>query len=328
MTRAEEFTEDKSRIEAASWFVKIKSGDASDEDLQEHQAWLNAQEQNRREYAELSMLWSNLDDVEDPRDQFAPANLVTVDNSLLSRRRFIVGGAIAASAATFIAVKSVSGFLTEGYTTSIGEQRNITLADGSQVMMDADSSIELAFSESERRILLLRGRVFFDVAKDKNRPLIVEASEGSVKALGTRFTVHCRNDDVTVFVEESAVVINAPNGEKIEVRERESISYNSHTLSRVTIDATGIDKAWRNGKLIFEDQPLRQVIADLNRYRSGMIYITDSSLFELKVSGIFDINDLGNTLEAIGNSLPVKIKKMPFNVILLHPTERGWLTLL
>ncbi len=328
MTRAEEFPEDKSRIEAASWFVKIKSGEASDEDYEAHQAWLDSQEQNRREYEELSTLWSSLDDVEDPREETIALEATLSGNASMSRRSFIAGGAIAASAAAVIAMNGISGILAGGYTTSVGEQRHVTLADGSHVMLDADTSLELAFSGVERRIRLLHGRAFFDVAKDVNRPFVVEASEGSVRALGTRFTVHCWDDDVTISVEESAVAVRAPNGEKADVRERQIVSYNSQRLTPVTLDIAGADEAWRNGKLLFEDQPLRQVIADLNRYRPGVIYITDSALFELRVSGIFDIKNLSNTLEAIGNSLPVKIKKLPFNVILLHPAERGWLTLL
>lgn len=319
MARAEEFSKFKSREEALSWFVKINSGEASDEDYKAHQAWLNARDQNIREYAKLDMVWSDLDVIEDPRNKSVRSDTALAGSTLISRRGFIVGGAIAASVAAIIAVTVVPAFLSNDYSTSVGEQRNITLADGSRIMLDADTALKLEFTESERRLRLVRGRAFFDVAKDKSRAFIVEAFGGSVTALGTRFTVHLWDEDVTVSVEESAVAVIAPNKESVDVSEKHTVSYDENNLTQVTVDNKGAGADWRNGKLLFEDQPLRQVVADINRYRSGVIYITDDTLFELRVSGIFDINNLDGVLDAIQYSLPVQTMQLTPYVILLRP---------
>lgn len=321
MARAEEFSDCKSREEALSWFVKMNSGDVSVEDEEAHRSWLKTSEANRSEYAKLGAVWSNLDDVADPRNNYGPSNLEVIETNQISRRRFISVGAIAASLAVITTVALVSEFSTEQYSTSIGEQRNITLVDGSQIMMDAGTTLELKFTHNERRLHLLRGRAFFDVAKDKGRAFTVEANGGTATALGTRFTVHHWDEDVTVSVEEGTVAVFAPNSQNANVTMRQKVSYRENNLSAVRDYDEGTEAAWRNGKLLFEDQPLRQVVADLNRYRPGIIYIIDPALNKLRVSGLFEVNNVESALDAIRYSLPVQIKQFTPYVVLLSSMD-------
>lgn len=332
MARAKDILERKSREEALSWFVKINSGDATEAEHEAHRAWLAVHPQNRQEYAKLDVLWSDLDSIPDPREQpdtsldYSQTNnagrttdLPHPESFMMSRRGFVLGGAMTASAAGYVAINGLPNFLISDHTTGIGEQRDITLADGSGITLDADTAIDLKFTDAERRVRLLRGRAFFDVASDRSRPFVVEAAGGTATALGTRFTVHQWDGTVTVSVEESAVAVSVPNSSETKIGIGEYVSYGRDGLDAVgTIDAN-VDAAWRRGKLMFEDRPLRQVIADINRYRPGVIYITDNRLLDLRVSGIFDMAHPDDVLSVIQKSLPVQAIEMTRYLVLLRP---------
>ena len=196
------------REEALAWFVKMHSGHATSADHEEHSAWLRAHPENKQEYDKLGGLWSDLDQIADPR--LRPDHRQARRHAL-SRRSFLAGGALAAASAGFVVLNGMPDIFVNDFYTGVGEQRNIKLPDGTLIGLDADTAINLDYSDSERRIKLPRGRAFFDVANDATRPFVVEASGGTVTALGTRFTVHQWGDTVTVSVEERSVSVSAPD---------------------------------------------------------------------------------------------------------------------
>lgn len=202
------------------------------------------------------------------------------------------------------------------HATKTAEQRKLTLADGTRIEMDADTALDVDFTDARRMVRLSRGRAFFDVAKDA-RPFVVGATGGTVTALGTRFVVHEWSGSVTVSVEESAVSVAAPTGPTATVNAGEYMIYNEKQAGTVTATNVDTEFAWRRGKLIFEDCPLRQVLADVNRYRRGTIRVTDNRLLDMRVSGIFDIRNPGSVLDVIRTTLAVDaIELSPWFVIL------------
>lgn len=295
--------------------MRIHSGEASEAERVAHAAWMAADPLNRAEYAKLGNIWSDLDRIPDPRAiSLAPS----VGRRRASRRAFLAGGAAAFAATGLIAVAGPSAFLGGDHATGTGEQDSVTLSDGTGVELDADSAIALDFTDAVRGVRLLRGRAFFDVAKDV-RPFSVSAAGGSVTALGTRFVVHEWAGAVTVSVQESAVAIVAPGGAEVRINAGEGVSYGDQGLGRVRSNDVEAELAWRRGKLIFEDRPLRQVIADVNRYRSGTIRVTDDRLLAMRVSGIFDIGNPDGVLDAIRGTLPVRTLELTRYLVLLRP---------
>ena len=304
------------RDAALAWFVRLQSGDATATDRAEHQRWLAEDPSHPREYAKLASLWSDLDGVADPRVR--PVCLDARARSPLRRRSFLVGGAMAAGVAGLAVHHMLPDWLSD-FSTGTGEQRTVSLSDGSVVNLDADTSITLAYDDQFRRIRLLHGRAFFDVAKDAARPFVVEAASGSTTALGTRFVVHEWADTVTVSVEESAVSVVAPDQTRVVIKAGENVSYARGGLGAIEGSDVDTATAWRRGKLIFEDRPLRQVIADVNRYRHGTIQVIDSGLLNLRVSGIFDVLQPDGVLDAITTGLPVRAIHLTRYLVLLRP---------
>ncbi len=299
------------RSVALEWFLRMQSGETTQAERLAHARWLAEADVHRQEYRKLEGLWADFDAI--PRPVIEP-----VDRG---RRRFLVG-ASAGLAASLAGVAIWQGGYLGGlgdFSTGTGEQRTIRLADGSEVTLDADSAIDVGFDEQARRVHLLQGRAFFDVAADKARPFSVEASKGIATALGTRFSVHRREASVTVDVEESTVSVVAPDASTVVLNAPESLSYSRHGVARMGRIDTEVAAAWRHGKLIFEDQPLGQVIEDVNRYRRGAIRIYGNGLQGLRVSGIFDMANPDAVLETITRTLPISAYRLTDYFVVLRP---------
>lgn len=309
------------RDAALGWFVKMRSGEATSAEVADFQRWIVASAENRREYDALEALWGDLDQVGDPRRAgvSAGAPAFRASGAMISRRGLFLGATgVAAAVAAGVAL-GVPSWFDGDIRTGVGEQRQLALADGSRVELDADSALSLQFTPQARRLTLLRGRAFFDVAPDPARAFSVTAAGGVTTAMGTQFSVHLWSDEVTVAVSESAVSIRAGAAARAELRAGEAVSYDASGIGETEQVSDAQASAWRRGKLIFEDRPLRQVIADVNRYRAGTIMVTDSTLLRLRVSGIFDIRQPDGVLEAITRSLPVRSMALTRYLVLLYP---------
>lgn len=302
------------RDEALAWFVRMNSGDASEIDRARHASWLAADPRHGREYAKLGGIWSDLDAVRDPRS-ITPMPPVTRGIS----RRMVLSGSIAAGlAGGYVALNGLLDFLQSDEYTGTGETRRAMLEDGSTVDLDADTAFALEFDNQVRGIHLQRGRAFFDVAADP-RPFRVRAEGGIITALGTRFSVHLWDGSTTIAVEEHAVTVQSTGLDEVRVEEGERISFGNGAPGTVEPFDAYIETAWLRGKLIFEDRPLRQVLADVNRYRSGTIQVTSDRLLDMRVSGIFDISNPDGVLEAIENTLPVRSTHVTRYLVVLRP---------
>lgn len=304
------------RDQGLEWFVRINSGEASAADHAVFEAWLAADPAHGREIDTLAGLWTDLGRIPDPRPRVAPRV------PLFGRRRVLAGGLAVAGLGGVVALTGLPPALTSDIWTGTGELRTVTLEDGTRIDLDAGSALSLAFSPSMRVVSLDRGRALFTVAKDPARPFRVAAGPGRSTALGTQFVVHRWADEVTIAVTESAVsVAAAGTGGMAEARvvAGEQVSYGPAGLGIVRKADGQVETAWRRGKLVFEDRPLRQVVAELGRYRSGSIAMTDGALAELRVSGIFDVSDPDAALDAITRTLPVRVVSLTRYLVVLRP---------
>ncbi|MCS0496909.1 FecR family protein [Ancylobacter sp. MQZ15Z-1] len=296
-------TEDGRRTEeAAGWVARLQSRDATDQDRRDFRAWLARDPANAAAYEELQSLWGDLRAVPIGKDRLKKLRL---------SRRAIAGnivavGLIAVLATTLYQLGFVDRLRADHYT-SVGEVGHFTLADGTRVDLNTDSAIRIMYSPAERRIELLRGEAFFDVAKNPARPFVVEDNILSATALGTRYGV--RRDDgggSDVQVEEGRVEVTSA---------RSQVALGAGDVARVNRDGAldigtadvSSRVAWREGKLVFSDQPLREVLATLERYRHGRIVVLDEAAAERRVSGIFDLRDTDEALAVLESSLPVTI---------------------
>lgn len=203
--------------------------------------------------------------------------------------------------------------------TGTGEPRTVTLADGSTVEMNAESAIAIHLTPGERRIKLLRGEAFFQVAADATRPFVVEANKGTTTALGTAFDINLTEQDTKVVVTEHAVMVASEDGGRAHrLFEGQQISYDPdgrlNAPEMADIDAA---TAWRQGRIIFEDRPLSSVVEQIDRYVPGRIIIPQSDLADRRISGSLDLKQPDAALDAFANAIGIRITRLsPYLTIL------------
>lgn len=218
--------------EAADWLIEIREGALDARDLVRFNAWLRRSPENIHAYLEAAAVWeeiprltsgmdididaiveharaqSNITAIGAYAPQSAAVTVATSRQSIPERRPWLYAAAIA-MLAVLVSVVTLSPWpaSSELYSTSIGEQRSIALADGSVVHLDARSAVRVELLEHERRVELLAGQAVFSVAKDQLRPFVVSTNNTQVRAVGTEFNVHKMRSGVTVTVLEGKVAV-------------------------------------------------------------------------------------------------------------------------
>lgn len=305
---------DAAREQALAWFVRMNSAEATVADRSALSQWLAGDPRNQHEYDTLGRIWSDLDGVRDPRLSMASPHV----SAAPSRRMVLSGGIAAAVAGGYLALNGLPDILQSDEYTGIGETRRAELEDGSIVDMDADTAYALEYDDRVRGIHLQRGRALFDVTNDP-RPFRVRSSGGVITALGTRFSVHLWDGTTTVAVQDHAVTVEARGASPQRIEQGQRLSFAPLTSGTIEPSDAAVETAWLRGKLIFEDRPLRQVLADVNRYRSGVIHVTSDRLLDMRVSGIFDISNPDGVLQAIEDTLPLRSARVTRYLVVLRP---------
>lgn len=214
----------------------------------------------------------------------------------LARTPFVF--AMAAALFVAIGVAWVVWMIPQTFETNFGEQRLVRLEDGSGVMLNTASKIEVKLSKGHRVIRLLQGQALFDVAHDKSRPFDVYTGDSILRAVGTRFDVDVRPDHTTVTVVEG--VVSLTHG--LDAALPEGNTPLLHVSDRVVIDSSGpgspehsvrVDEAtaWTSQQLIFNSRSLGEVADEFNRYNRERIIIASRELRSEQITGVFKAND-------------------------------------
>ncbi|MCO2999907.1 FecR family protein [Pseudomonas aeruginosa] len=285
------------RQQAAEWAIRLDGGDLDRSRREALDGWLAADPRHPAALALAQRTWKQLGSLAEPRTM-VQTPVASAPRRAGGRRKGWRGWA--AAAAVLLALGSAWNERDAGvswladHATGKGEVRILRLVDGSEVELDAQSAIDVAYDSRERRVRLLEGSAIFRAAPRagrETRPFVVESAGGSTRALGTWFLVS-RNDDgsVQVGVLEHRVAValahpgvEAPRGGRLD-------------------DLT----SWRRGLLVFDEQPLGEVVARLNRYRPGHLLVAPGALAQRRVSGVFRVADLEASLQSISDELGMR----------------------
>jgi transmembrane sensor len=210
-------------------------------------------------------------------------------------------------------------------STQIAEIRDVTLADGSVVTLGAHSKIKLAFSESERRVKLTGGDAFFSVKADPDKPFLVEAGETLVRVIGTKFDVRRSKDQVRVSVLEGVVqVLDASKeGEAQALTAGQEVVAARGRIEPVHVVDAAKPGAWRNGRLIYVDASLAEVVADANRYFDKRIELESPQLAGLRLTTAFRADQIDEMLDTLARTLPVSADRSEPGTIRLRAAARA-----
>lgn len=301
--------------EAIEWIVRLNSGHASEADRQAFGQWRALSADHALAAQEAEAVWHGIGAAGSEARKAA-------DGARLQRvtRRAVVAALVAGG--TGLAVER-SGLipprLWADHVTGTGEQRSVALPDGSSVMLNAASALSVDYTDGRRRLVLYEGQAAFTVARDPDRPFVVEADGGQTRALGTVFDVDIRSSEVVVTVIEGVVAVasDAAPQDGVTVRADQRASYRPHgAVSPVEIADGAAASAWRRGKLIFNRRPLGDVVAEIERHRPGLIVIANPALRKLDVTGVFELGDPDAILNTMEQTLPVRVTRLPLVTIL------------
>ncbi|WP_207480329.1 FecR family protein [Arenibaculum pallidiluteum] len=284
---------------AQDWFLRLASGEPSAEELASFRKWRDADPRHRAAYDEIREVWNGIGALEAawvPAAPPRPARRAVRGGAVRGvavRGLAVLGGLAAACAVLFVAASvDVPVLLRADHRTGVGEQRTITLPDGSLAHLNTDSAIALHFSDGHRRVSLLRGEAMFEVAKDPDRPFDVSALDGRSTALGTAFVVRESGEAATVTVAEGTVRVTAPAAPETETSGSPGSSVTLTAGRRVSyrrggppgpVGAADLPSAtaWRSGSIAIDGLPLADALAEIDRYRPGrIVLLADTARFE------------------------------------------------
>jgi transmembrane sensor len=293
--------------EAATWLMELHDGPLSPHQREKLAAWRQRSEEHERAWQKAASLLQKFDGL--------PASGATaLKNMPAPERRTAVkllAALLVAGPIGWLTYRNTPWPQTGDHRTAIGERRDILLDDGTQVTLNTDTRIDVAFDRDRRAIHLRRGEILVTTASDAAqppRPFLVTVGEGAVRALGTRFTVRQLDDRSRVAVFAGAVEVSPRD----TASARAIVAAGRQTaFSRSQIDATTaadeIDTAWKQGMLVADRMPMAQFLAELNRYRSGTLQC-DPAVARLPVSGAFPLADTALALSMLEQTLPVEIR--------------------
>ena len=291
------------RAEAAAWLARLRSEERTADDERGFRAWL-AESRHHREAFELT---NSIFDMAGAADR---SLLTSTAEPQVSRRRVLRAG-------VGLAAASIAGFafyLRSGstYATEIGEQRKVSLEDGTLVQLDTDTEIRVSMSDELRSVQLRRGRANFDVAEDLVRPFEVIAGAQSVRAARSHFDVSRDGGMVSVLLEDGPVSIASEddsegNGVQRTVLPGQQLVFTANRVVREDRPVMARATAWRDGRLAFFEDSLSDAVAQMNRYTRRPIVILDPEIGRMKISGNYGVGDPGAFAASLAVLLPVTV---------------------
>lgn len=343
--------------EACAWFVEMRSGDADDDIRRRFDAWVRKSPEHLRAYLETSEIWDDASHVsaghmgsreallEAVKDGAEVIPLVSagsrhdsgaIGNGYRVRVRRVRMRKLVAGAATLMV--AVGGWLwyhdhrALTYDTGIGEERVVTLSDGSRLQLNADTHVRVLYTEKERDIDLLEGQALFSVAKNKERPFIVRSGDVLVRAVGTQFDVNRRVDGTMVTVVEGRVLVRKlrvpePIAQGVTLQKlaftpqvlldagEQVIATRDHALlpARANIDAV---LAWTRGTLVFEGTRLADVVKQFNRENPRQLVIRDPVLASMRISGVYSSTDPSLLVEFLREQPGVEVSESGSSIVI------------
>lgn len=338
---------DVQRQAAAEWFVTIHADEGpSSEDLQAWLRWMDQDEGNRLAFEAIVEAWQGTpgsaglimpsaeelraDDYEGDQPVTAwlasqvvaePAHEQPSEQTAHAYRwQWLVAASVLIVMLGIFAMNrslTLHGSQADAFATRSGEQMELTLADGSRVWLGPKSDLQVDFTGSQRTIRLLNGEAFFSVRKDRKRPFVVRSVGGDITAVGTAFNVRALSDRVTVAVSEGVVTVAskhqliAAQSAAVRVSSGQQVSFAAEQsvepMAIVQSATLGERARWRDGVLVYRNEPLRDVVMDVARYSERELHIAGDDIGQLRYSGVVYEGAIDEWLAALPESFPVKV---------------------
>ena len=324
--------------QACLWVSRLDRGIKSDEKI-DLDTWLAESNAHRQALLDAASLWDDMSVLNELSGLFPQPTARQA-----SQKRVLPKNAVWGIAATFLVMAIAVGVIvqrtwlntapefaavSQKVQTGVGEQKNVTLSDGSQLHLNTNSLVTVDFTSSARNIVLLKGEAHFEVAHDQTRPFSVTAGNNTVTAVGTAFNMQ--------YVDDNAFELVVTDG-KVLVKDRFKASSSNESLfgkrpvteegllmfagekatvlgkveARESMSQNEIDDdlAWQQGMIVFKGEPLESVLLEIGRYTPVRFHISNDSLRKRRVAGYFKVGDIDGLLSALESSFNITYEKV------------------
>lgn len=210
------------------------------------------------------------------------------------------------------------------FATTLGEQREVTLADGTVMLLDTASTLTARYDDEQRVVELRSGRAQFVVGRDPQRPFLVRAGASTIRDIGTTFQVSHRDKVVKVGLLEGRVdVSSSADGRRsmLSPGEQLTVDASGRIGDRAPLDVVAA-RAWPSGDLVFNQRRLDELLTEMNRYSSRQVRLADPALGALTVSGVFHAGDQEALVAALERGWSLRAVRTDEHEIVLHARDR------
>lgn len=310
--------------EAGVWIARLHSGEPDKAAVTAVKRWLKADPMNQRALELCTEMW------EESANLRRVIAFETGENLPVPRRYLRISMAVAAILLTLGLAFWFAQ--TPDIATDVGEQRLVTLKDGSRVFLNTNTRIAVRYDANARSVELKKGEALFDVAKRPAWPFVVEAGDREIRALGTSFVVRRDDMQTAVTLVEGTVTVTAPPSTQVRASSRASMTKpegrETFTLTpgqkltlaatQSRLDTTSLDNAtaWRRGQIILDDTPLSAAISELNRYSKVKLIVERPEAQAIRVTGLFRTGDSSSFAHAVAQTYGLTVEERDDAIVL------------
>ena len=320
--------------QAREWLIRMDGDEPlSTSEKESLREWMNRSAAHREELIRIARFWNQANVL----TELAPSLEPSAQERSGRRMRRVAPIALAASALLASAtlfwwgLQQLQGIDNGFYATAIGQQKTISLSDGSSIQLNTDSQVQVMYGDGSRSIRLLRGEALFSVMPSPNRPFEVYAADSVVRAVGTAFAVHIEGSKVDVTVTKGSVDVAETANVQTETRHApaEPVPV-TRRVARVKASETthvggGSDHievqelaepelqrkmAWQEGYLAFSGEPLSEVVEQVNRYSTVQLEVEDPKVASIGIGGRFRIGDLDGVLDVLHTNFGIQAQQL------------------
>ena len=326
--------------QAIDWVARQSKGGLTPGEQAAFEAWYDGDSRHQGAYLRAQGLWQSLEGVQiDPRwltekgltekgltkKELAEKGVAepVAKRAPMSRRGLLLGAsglAAAAAAGGFVMLNQ-----PKSLQTKLGEFRKVPLPDQSVASLNTDSHVEVAVTPKVRRVVLVKGEAWFSVAKDPEKPFVVEVDDVRVKAVGTAFSVRRKSSGVEVIVTEGTVATWREDlhvePKLIQAGEEAFVSTTTPLIDVSANAGAEARLAWRDGNIVLQNDTLADAAAEFNRYNTRKIVVADPALLQKRFVGVYHVDQPGQFAEAVKMLLNIPVTDGADRIVIGEPKD-------
>jgi transmembrane sensor len=291
-------------IQATQWQAKLWSDDASTDDLEHFEQW-------RQQHPFHEQAWQILNQFNQQFTSIAPRQQQLLQDTSKHGKDWLKGGSALLclfGLAYLIWQQQIFALWLADYRTGAAEVNHFKLSDGTQLILAANSAVNVEFAHGQRQIRLIKGKVFVQTGHQNPAlgPLQVWHQHLSVQPLGTQFTVSAQQQRMNIAVYAGAVKIQSEHLAAFVLPQGWQVSFDLHQNNLQKSASDDLQLAWIRHKLVAEQMPLCTFLKQIADYRSSYV-LCDTTLQQYSISGIYSLDHSAEILQQLPQLFPVKI---------------------